>query len=85
MQKIQDTQGSWFQSLGWEDPLEKEMVTPLQYSFLGNPMNGGALQAIVHGVTKSQTGLNDSTAAQHTRSQASQEAQGQVTSEARMC
>ena len=27
MQKMQDTQGSWFQSLGWEDPLEKEMVT----------------------------------------------------------
>ena len=58
---------------------------PTPVFFSGNPMNGGALQAIVHGVTKSQTGLNDSTAAQHTRSQASQEAQGQVTSEARMC
>ena len=40
-------------SLGWEDPLEKEMA-PLQYSCLGNPMDGGAWQATVHGVTKSQ-------------------------------
>ena len=28
---------------------------PLQYSCLENPINGGAWQAIVHGVTKSQT------------------------------
>ena len=28
---------------------------PLQYSCLGNPMNRGAWQAIVHGVAKSQT------------------------------
>ena len=28
---------------------------PLQYSFLGNPMDRGAWQATVHGVTKSQT------------------------------
>ena len=26
---------------------------PLQYSYLGNPMGGGALQIIVHGFTKS--------------------------------
>ena len=32
---------SWVQSLGWEDPLEKEMA-PLQYSYLENPMDGGA-------------------------------------------
>ena len=31
----------------------------LQYSCLGNPMGRGAWWAIVHGVTKSQTGLND--------------------------
>ena len=30
---------------------------PLQYSFLENPMDGGAWRAIVHGVTKSQTRL----------------------------
>ena len=28
---------------------------PLQYSYLGNPMDRGAQQATVHGVTKSQT------------------------------
>ena len=28
---------------------------PLQYSCLQNPMDGGAWQATVHGVTKSQT------------------------------
>ena len=31
----------------------------LQYSCLGNPMERGAWQAIVHGVTKSQTQLSD--------------------------
>ena len=41
------------QSLGWKDPLEKEMAT--QYSCLGNPMDRGAWQATVHGVAKSQT------------------------------
>ena len=29
--------------------------TPLQYSCLENPMNGGAWWAAVHGVAKSQT------------------------------
>ena len=42
-------------SLGWEDPLEKEMATPLQYSCLENPMDGGPWRATVHGTTKSQT------------------------------
>ena len=32
---------------------------PLQYSCLENPMDGGAWWAIVHGVTKSQTRLNN--------------------------
>ena len=32
---------------------------PLQYSCLENPMDRGACQAIVHGVAKSQTQLND--------------------------
>ena len=32
---------------------------PLQYSFLGNPMNRGAWQATVHGVAKSQTVLRN--------------------------
>ena len=33
----------------------------LQYSCLENPMDGGAWLAAVHGVTKSQTQLNDFT------------------------
>ena len=32
---------------------------PLQYSCLENPMDGGAWQATVHGVTKSQTLLSN--------------------------
>ena len=35
--------------------------TPLQYSCLENPMDGGAWQAKVHGVPKSWTQLNDFT------------------------
>ena len=33
--------------------------TPLQYSCLGNPMDGGAWQAAVHGVAKTRTRLSD--------------------------
>ena len=33
--------------------------TPLQYSCVENPMNGGAWWAAVHGVTKSQTRLSN--------------------------
>ena len=40
------------QSLGLEDPLQKGI---LQYSSLENPIDRGAWQAAVHGVTKSQT------------------------------
>ena len=32
---------------------------PLQYSCLGNPMDGGAWWAAVHGVTKNLTGISD--------------------------
>ena len=35
--------------------------TPLQYSCLENPMDGGAWQATVNGVAKSQTQLSDFT------------------------
>ena len=48
----------WVWSLGQEDPLEKEMGNPLQYTCLENPMNSGAWQATVHGVAKNQTGLS---------------------------
>ena len=35
--------------------------TPLQYSCLENPMDGGAWWAVVHGVTKSRTSLSNFT------------------------
>ena len=35
--------------------------TPLQYSCLENPMDGGAWKAAVHGVAKSQTRLSSFT------------------------
>ena len=50
-----------FQSLGQEDPLQKEMATHFQYSCLGDPMDRGAGRATVHGVTESQTQLSDET------------------------
>ena len=50
-----ETQETWVQSLSQEDPLEKEMATPHQYSCLGNPRGRGAWRATVHGVAKSQT------------------------------
>ena len=42
-------------------PLGEGNGTPLQYSCLENPMDGGAWQAAVHGVTKSRTRLSDFT------------------------
>ena len=37
------------------------MASPLQYSYLENPMDGGAWWAAVHGVAKSRTRLSDFT------------------------
>ena len=51
---------TWVQSLGQEDPLEKEMTTHSSILAQKNPMDGGVWQATVHGVTKSQTQLSDS-------------------------
>ena len=51
MQEMQETQ---VQSLGGEDPLEKEMAIH-QYSCLENPTDRGAWWATVHGVTESDT------------------------------
>ena len=39
-------------------PLGEGNGNPLQYSCLGNPMDGGARQAADHGVTKSWTQLS---------------------------
>ena len=50
---------TWVWSLGWEDLPEKGTGNPLQYSGLENPMDRGARQATVHGVSKSRTWLSD--------------------------
>ena len=54
-QTVKHLQETQVRSLDQEDPLEKEMANPLQYSCLENPMDGGVWQATVHGVTKSWT------------------------------
>ena len=46
---VQETQ---VQYLGQEDPLQKGIGNPLQYSCLENSMDRGAWQAIGHGVAK---------------------------------
>ena len=48
-------QETWVPSLGREDSPGEGNGTPLQYSCLENPMDGGAWQATVHEVAKSQT------------------------------
>ena len=50
---------TWVQSLGWEDPLEEEMATFSSILAWRIPMDRGAWQAIIAGVTKSWTRLSD--------------------------
>ena len=50
---VQETQETWVQSFGWEDPLEEEMANPLQYSCLENPMDRGAGWATICGIAES--------------------------------
>ena len=52
---MQETQA---RSLGWEDPLEKEMAVHSSILCLENPMDWGAWQATVPGVAKSWTRLS---------------------------
>ena len=50
----------YFTDLGRNHPLFREgNGTPLQYSCLENPMDGGAWQAGVHGVAKNWTRLSN--------------------------
>ena len=46
-------------------PLGEGNGTPLQYSCLENPMDGGAWKAAVHGVAEGRTQLSDFTFAFH--------------------
>ena len=52
VKNLSAVQETWVRVLGREDSLEKG--NPLQYSCLEDPMDRGACQAAVHGVTKSQ-------------------------------
>ena len=55
---MQEMQGTQFQSLGQEDPLEKEMETHSSILAWDDPLDRGTWWATVHGVTKSLTGLS---------------------------
>ena len=46
---------TWAQSLGWEDPLEEGMATHSRILAWTIPLDRGAWQAAVHGVTESDT------------------------------
>ena len=46
---------TWVLSLGWENPLEKEMATHSSILAWSIPMDRGAWWAKVHEVTKNQT------------------------------
>ena len=50
---MQETQDTWVQCLGQEDPLEEGMATYSGYSCLENSMDREAWQATVHGVANS--------------------------------
>ena len=52
MLAIQETQG---RSLVWEDPLEKDIATHSSILAWRIPVDRGAGQAAVHGVTESDT------------------------------
>ena len=45
-------QEPWVQSLGWEGPPEEEVAAHSCILTCKNPMDRGACQATVHGVTK---------------------------------
>ena len=48
-------QETWVQFLGWENPLQKEIVSSSSILAWDYPMDRGAWWATVHGVTKSWT------------------------------
>ena len=53
--EMQETQEMKVQSLGQEDPLEKDMATHFSILAWRIPMDRGAQQATVHGIARSQT------------------------------
>ena len=54
----QEMQEIWIQLLGGEDPLEEEMATQLQYSYLDNPMDRGTWWVTDHGIAETQLSVH---------------------------
>ena len=52
----------WVRSLGWEDPLEEVMATHFSILACRIPLDRGAWQAAIHGVTESYMSERLSTA-----------------------
>ena len=50
---------TWVQSLGWQDHLEEGKATHFSILTWRIPMDRGAWQATVQGITKSLKGLSD--------------------------
>ena len=61
VKRLPAMQETWVQSLDQEDSPGEGNGTPLQYSCLENPMDGGAWLATVHGISKSWTQLSNFT------------------------
>ena len=51
---VKETEETWVQSLGWEDPPEEGKATHSSIAAWRIPMDREAWQAAVHRVTKSQ-------------------------------
>ena len=58
---------TWVWSLGWEDTLEKGMVTHSIVLAWRIPLNRGAWHAALHGVAKSWTQTERLSTAQHNK------------------
>ena len=59
VKNLPEMRETWVQSLGWEDLLEEGMVTYSSILAWTIPMDRGAWQATVHGVTKRRTRLSN--------------------------
>ena len=59
VKKLPVMRESWVRSLGWEDHLQEGIATHSSILAWRIPMDRGASQATVDGVTKSRTRLSD--------------------------
>ena len=59
LENLPAMQETWVQSLAWKDPLEEGLATRSRILAWRIPMDRGAWQDTVHGVTKSGTRLSD--------------------------